>query len=164
MCTTTFVIGTSSDSTATGVPIDQSMPRRLKQHSSRLLRTTWANWIHGRSNNDGEIQAATAGRIRILGCSSFPSFLTRLGCVPPAKRSSRHYWHPKLAQFGFAGQSGQTDQINHVNWSDRSGKYCQITNWTALLHRSRRDDWNAYIEHLIWNPDKEVMPNTYTWV
>ena len=59
----------------------------------------------------------------------------------------------------FAGQSGQTGQTGHVNWSDQSERLFQITNWTAPLSRSRRDDRNAYIECPIWSPDEEIMPS-----
>ena len=58
----------------------------------------------------------------------------------------------------FAGQSGQTGQTAHVNWSDQSQRLFQITNWTAPLCRSRRDNRNAYIERPIWIPDEGVMP------
>ena len=66
-------------------------------------------------------------------------------------------WHPKLARLRFSGQSGQTGQISCTNRSDRSGKVCQIINWTAPLCRSRRDDQNAYMERPIWSLDEEVM-------
>ena len=43
-------------------------------------------------------------------------------------------------------------------WADRSRQVCQISNWTAPLRRSRRDDRNAYIERPIRSPDEGVMP------
>ena len=67
-------------------------------------------------------------------------------------------WYSKLAWFRFSGQSGQTGQTSHINRSDRSIKVCQIVNWTAPLRRSRWDDQNAYMEHLIWSPNEKVMP------
>ena len=42
--------------------------------------------------------------------------------------------------------------------SDQSRQVCQITNWTAPLRRSHRDDRNAYIERPIWSMDEGVMP------
>ena len=57
-----------------------------------------------------------------------------------------------MTQFRFAGQYGQTDQTGRTdqeNRSDRSEQYCQIINWTVSLHRSCRDDRNAYIERPI---------------
>ena len=63
-----------------------------------------------------------------------------------------------LTWFRFSGQSGQTGQTSLINRSDRSGKIWQIINWTTPLHRSRRGDWNTYMERPIWSPDEEVMP------
>jgi len=61
------------------------------------------------------------------------------------------YWHPKLAQFRSAGQSEQTSQTGHVNRTNRFGKHCKISNWTAPLRRAHRDNRNAYIERPIWS-------------
>ena len=63
-------------------------------------------------------------------------------------------WHKSR----FPGQTRQTGQTDCVNWSDRSGQLHQIVNWTIPLHRSRRDDRNAYMERPIWSPDEKVMP------
>ena len=62
-----------------------------------------------------------------------------------------------MARFRFSRQYGQTGQTSHINWSDRSRQVCQIGNWTAPLHRSRRDDRNAYIERPIWSLDEGDM-------
>ena len=48
-------------------------------------------------------------------------------------------------------QTGQTDMHKPVRW------LCQNANWTSPLRSSRRDDQNAYIEHLIWSLDERVM-------
>ena len=63
-------------------------------------------------------------------------------------------WHKSR----FAGQSGRTGQTGRINQSNRSGQICQFVNWTSSLHRSRRDDRNAYTERPIWSPNEEVMP------
>jgi len=62
------------------------------------------------------------------------------------------YWHPKLAQFRSAGQYEQTSQTGYVNRTNRFGKHCKISNWTAPLRRAHRDNRNAYIERPIWSP------------
>ena len=67
-------------------------------------------------------------------------------------------WHPKLARLRFSRQFGQTGQTSHINRSDRSRQVYQIANWTTPLHRFRRGDLNAYIEHPIWTLDEKVMP------
>jgi len=70
------------------------------------------------------------------------------------------YWHPKLAQFRSARQSEQTSQTGYVNQTNRFGKHCKISNWTAPLRRAHRDNRNAYIERPIWSPGGggEFMP------
>ena len=73
------------------------------------------------------------------------------------KKQGGIYWHPKLANTEFAGQSGRTGQTSHVNRSDRSGQLCQIVNWTSPLRRSHRDDQNAYVEGPIWTLDERDM-------
>jgi len=76
------------------------------------------------------------------------------------------YWHPKLAQFRSAGQSEQTSQTGYVNQTNRFGKHCKISNWTAPLRRAHRDNRNAYIERPIWSRGGGwiyASRKTYTW-
>ena len=40
-------------------------------------------------------------------------------------------------------------QTSLLNRLDRSGQSSQNAKWTSPLHRSRRDDQNAYVEHPI---------------
>ena len=44
-----------------------------------------------------------------------------------------------------------------LNRLDRSGQSSQNAKWTSPLHRSRRDDQNAYVEHSIWTSDERDM-------
>ena len=44
-----------------------------------------------------------------------------------------------------------------LNRLDRSGQSSQNAKWTSPLHRSRREDQNAYVERPIWTPDERDM-------
>ena len=57
----------------------------------------------------------------------------------------------------FAPGPEKTDRTCTLNRSDLSGRVPQKAKWTSPLHRSCRDDQNAYVEHPIWTSDERDM-------